>query len=244
MLRPRIIPVLQLYDGKLVKTNKFKSPNYIGDPLNAVRIFNEKRVDELIICDITPNRFSTNVNMTMLERIFSECDMPVTYGGGVSNYAQASEIFHLGCEKLVFNTTFYENVDCISEISKNFGSQAVSISIDYRLSFFRQKIFYKNSGRNIVKITLDEIVKRLAEVEAGEILLNFIEHDGTFKGYDYSLLNDIKENVSVPIVLLGGCNLNSTSKEAISYGAHSVAAGSRFLYHGPHNAILIKYEKF
>ncbi|HJN37468.1 MAG TPA: HisA/HisF-related TIM barrel protein [Gammaproteobacteria bacterium] len=244
MLRPRIIPVLQLYDGKLVKTRQFKSPNYIGDPLNAVRIFNEKRVDELIICDISPDRFSRSSNIKMLQHIFSECEMPVTYGGGICSFEMASEIFHLGCEKVIFNTAFYNNLECIHEVAKNFGSQAVSVSLDYRYSFLRKEKFYKNSGREVVQFSLKEIIDRLYNIEAGELLLNFIDNDGTFKGYDYFLLKKIKEKINIPIVLLGGCNQNSTSSAAINCGAHSVAASSRFIYHGPHNAVLIKYERF
>ncbi|USO01284.1 MAG: imidazole glycerol phosphate synthase subunit HisF [Alphaproteobacteria bacterium] len=235
---------MQLCDGRLVKTRKFKAPSYVGDPLNAVRIFNEKRVDELIIIDITPNRFSRSPNINLLRHIFSECEMPVTYGGGVCGFDMASKIFHLGCEKIIFNTAFYNDLECIEKVVANFGSQAVSISLDYRYSFLRKEKFYKNSGQKVVQLSLVEIIDRINRVNAGELVLNSIDNDGSFKGYDYSLLKKIKQEVNIPIVLLGGCNQSSTSREAVDHGAHSVAASSRFIYHGPHNAILIKYERF
>jgi cyclase len=241
MLTPRRIPVLQILNGKLVKTENFKNPNYIGDPLNAVKIFNDKEVDELIICDITPGLFKTGPDFQLIETLLSECQMPVGYGGGIRGIADAHQIFHSGAEKVIINTLAFDSPQAVFEISKTYGSQAVSLSIDYSLSFFRKWNFHKKNGQKKTNLSIDGIVALCREIGCGEIILHSIDSDGKLQGLDYDLLYKIKDKISVPIVLLGGAKNEEDFQAAITHGAHSVAAGSMFIYQGPHKAVLIQY---
>jgi cyclase len=241
MLIPRRIPVLQILNGRLVKTKNFKNPKYIGDPLNAVKIFNDKEVDELIICDITPGLFKTGPDFQFIETLLSECQMPVGYGGGIRGIDDAHRIFHSGAEKVIINTLAFENPQDSFEISKMYGAQAVSLSIDYSLGFFKKWNFYKKNGKEKIKISIDGIISLSKEISCGEIILHSIDNDGMLQGLDYNLMYALKDKISVPIVLLGGAKNKQDFQESIIKGAHSVAAGSMFVYQGPHKAVLIQY---
>lgn len=241
MLSPRKIPVLQILNGKLVKTERFKKPQYIGDPINAVRIFNEKHVDELIIIDISPDRAKKGPDFHLLEKLLSECQMPVGYGGGIRYSEDAHKIFHMGCEKLILNTLFFDHPHEVLKISNMYGAQAVSFSIDYRYSFFDKLKLYKNSGKKQARKSIKNLVQLIKDTACGELILHNIDNDGTFSGYDYKLLYALKDQTSLPIVLFSGAKTDDHFKEAVSRGAHSVAASSMFIYQGPHKAVLIQY---
>lgn len=241
MITSRKIPVLQILDGKLVKTRKFKKPMYIGDPLNAVKIFNDKEVDELIILDISPERKRNGPDFKLIESLLSECQMPVGYGGGIQSVEQAHDIFHLGAEKIVVNSLAYNNPKELKKISDTYGAQAISFSIDYDVNFFRKLRFFKNSGTSNTKLSLNKVVSIIKNISCGEIILHNISADGSLNGFDYKLLNILKDSLEIPIVLLGGSRNHEDLEQAIAKGAHSAAAGSMFVFHGPHRAVLIQY---
>jgi len=241
MITSRKIPVLQIIDGKLVKTRKFKFPIYIGDPLNAVKIFNDKEVDELIILDISPERKKTGPNFKLITGLLSECQMPVGYGGGVQNLGQANEIFHLGAEKIIVNSLAYDNPRELKKISDIYGAQAISFSIDYDISFFGNFRFFKNSGSSKTRYSVSEVLQIIQDVSCGEVILHNISSDGSFRGLDYHLLENLKDSLDIPIVLLGGAKDHNDLEQAILKGAHSAAAGSMFVFQGPHRAVLIQY---
>ncbi len=241
MLIPRRIPVLQILNGKLVKTKKFKNPQYIGDPLNAVKIFNEKEVDELIILDITPERRLNGPDFFLIETLLSECQMPVGYGGGIRKVSDANRIFHAGAEKVIVNSIAFDNPEEVIKISQLYGAQAVSFSIDYKINFFKKFSFYKNGSLKKISSSVDKVIELAKYILCGEIILHDINNDGKFCGLNFDLLRCIRDNITIPIVVLGGAKSEPDFEEAIKNGAHSVAAGSMFIYQGPHKAILIQY---
>jgi imidazole glycerol-phosphate synthase subunit HisF len=241
MLEPRRIPVLQILNGKLVKTKKFKKPSYVGDPLNAVKIFNDKEVDELIITDITPERSQRGPDFKFIENLLSECQMPVGYGGGIRSAQDAQSIISSGAEKIILNTLAFENPDEVLSISETYGSQAISFSIDYKINILGNLCFYKNSGIQKVKVSVEEVIEISRYISCGEIILHNIKRDGMLSGYNYDLLNLVKDKIDVPVVLLGGAKSHDDFNQAIKHGAHSTAAGSFFIYQGPHKAVLIQY---
>ncbi len=241
MLAPRRIPVLQILNRRLVKTVGFKKPSYVGDPLNIVKIFNDKEVDELIIMDITPNALDKKPDFEFIEMLLSECQMPVGYGGGIRNVEDAQKIIGFGAEKIIVNSLAFENSEEVAKISQRYGSQAVSFSLDYKLNFFQRYRFYKNGGQEKVKILIDNIANIIKNVNCGEIILHNINNDGHFSGFDYTLLEKIKNKINIPIVLCGGARYPQDFLEAIQKGAHSAAAGSTFIYQGSHKAVLIQY---
>ncbi|MBX9805945.1 MAG: imidazole glycerol phosphate synthase subunit HisF [Alphaproteobacteria bacterium] len=241
MLKPRRIPVLQILNRRLVKTVCFKNPTYIGDPLNAVKIFNDKEVDELIILDISPNRFEGKLDYEYIELLLSECQMPVGYGGGIQNSEDAQRIIGLGAEKIIINSLAFENPKEVEKISEEYGAQAVSLSLDYTVNIFGKHVFYKRGGREKVKISIDAVSELINKVKCGEIILHSIKNDGQFSGLDYSLLEALKSKIDIPIVMCGGARSNQDIETAIQKGAHSIAAGSKFIYQGPHKAVLIQY---
>ncbi len=241
MLAPRRIPVLQILNRRLVKTVSFKNPSYVGDPLNAVKIFNDKEVDELIIMDITPGGVEKKPDFEFVEMLLSECQMPVGYGGGIRNEEDAHRIIGLGAEKIIVNSIAFNNPEEVLRIAQHYGSQAVSLSLDYKLGYFRNYKFYKNGGREKVKLSTDNLLKFIKETNCGEIILHNINNDGQFSGFDYSLIKKLKDKTDIPIVVCGGARYHQDFLEAIQGGAHSAAAGSMFIYQGPHKAVLIQY---
>jgi cyclase len=240
-LRPRVIPVLLLQNGGLVKTLKFKQPKYVGDPINAVKIFNEKEVDELLLLDISCSINQTEPDYNLILEIVSEAFMPVGYGGGIKNADQAKRIFDLGIEKIILNTSLQTNPDLVSTISGMYGSSSVVANIDYKKNIFgKNKVFFKNGTIKSDYNPIDWAL-RLQEAGAGEIILNNIDREGTYNGYDLELLAAISKKLSVPIVVSGGASSLDDFKKAIDAGASATAAGSMFIFKRPHNAVLISY---
>jgi cyclase len=244
MLRYRIIPTLLLKGDGLVKTVQFKNPKYIGDPINAVKIFNEKEVDELIIYDILATKNKQEIRYHKIEEIVSEAFMPVGYGGGIHSLDQIEKLFSLGVEKIVLNSSAHTNKNLITQAAQVFGSQSIVVAVDVKKDFFGKYRMYYNSGIEKSSAELMNALKQFVELGAGEIIINSIDRDGTMRGYDLDLIKLVNEVVTVPFVVSGGAgNINHFS-QAIKAGASAVAAGSMFVFHGKHRAVLISYPKY
>jgi cyclase len=242
MLKRRTIPCLLLKDKGLVKTIKFKNPKYIGDPINAVKIFNDKEVDELIFLDITATIEKRNPQFDLIKDIARECFMPFAYGGGIRNIDDARKMLKLGAEKIVINTYALENPEFIKKASAIFGSQSVVVSIDVKKNWLGKPLIYSHSGTKNTNIDPLEFVRKVEKKGAGELFINSIDKDGTMHGYDLNLIKNISETVDIPVIVCGGAGKLPDFRDAIEMGgASAVAAGSMFVFHGPHRAVLINY---
>jgi len=242
MLSTRVIPVLLLHKNGLYKTVKFKSPKYIGDPLNAIKIFNEKEVDELIVLDIDKSKRGEEPDFEMISAFASECFMPVCYGGGITKIEQIQKIFSIGIEKVALNTAAFKNVQLIKEAVNLFGSQSIVAAIDVKKNLFGKYKMYSHASRKILKGDLYEYLKQLNSLKVGEIFVNNVERDGTRLGYDVDLLTSLTELTNIPIVACGGADELKDFKIAKEKGKVSaVSAGSMFVLKKPHNAVLITY---
>ena len=241
MRRVRVIPVLTLDNEKLVKTIKFKKPNYIGDPINAVKIFNEKEVDEIVILDITATKENREPNYTKIEEIASEAFMPFAYGGGITTLDQIERLFKLGIEKVVFNSSIENNFNLLTEASKIYGSQSIVASIDLKKNLFGKYQIMKNSGSKKVRDTIENYIKKIEDHGAGEIFVNSIDRDGTFDDYDYDIISLVSSLTNLPVVSCGGANSTSCFTKAIKSGSSAVGAGSFFIYASSKKGILINY---
>jgi len=229
-----------LKEQGLVKTVKFAYPNYLGDPVNAVKIFNEKEVDELCVLDIEASKEEKKPDFEFLERIASEAFMPLSYGGGISCLEDIKKIFHIGFEKVVLNTIFVEKPELVQEAAAYAGSQSIVVSIDVKKNLFKGYTAFIKGGT--VKTEKEPyILAKMAEsIGAGEILVNSIDRDGTMKGYDLELIKEITKCVGIPVIACGGAGGIDDLKAALTEGgAHAVAAGSMFVYYGRKKAVLI-----
>jgi imidazole glycerol-phosphate synthase subunit HisF len=242
MLKTRVIPVLLFKGEGLVKTKRFKDPVYVGDPINAIKIFNEKGVDELVFLDIDATRLSRGPNYTFINKIADECFMPLAYGGGVRSINEIREILKLGVEKVIINTAAFEINGFIKEAAIAFGSSTIVVSIDYRKKWTGSYRCYTQNGKNEVNSDPVSLARQAEEEGAGEILLNAIDNDGMMKGYNLDILENITRQVSVPVIACGGAgHLSDFRKAVVEGGASAVAAGSLFVFYGPHKAVLINY---
>ncbi|MGD9601765.1 MAG: AglZ/HisF2 family acetamidino modification protein [Gammaproteobacteria bacterium] len=242
MMKTRVIPVLLLQGQGLVKTVRFKDPTYIGDPINSIRIFNEKEVDELVFLDISATAEGREPNYQIIEDIAGEAFMPLAYGGGVGNLEQAQRIFALGFEKIVLSAATYDNERLITELVGRYGSSSVVACVDCKRNLFGRHELFTHNGKVRRKRKLVEHVKRLAELGVGEIIVNSIDRDGTQRGYDIELIASVAGAVAVPVVACGGASGVEDFEHAVSQGgASAVAAGSLFVFKGPHRAVLINY---
>ena len=240
-LRPRIIPVLLLHKGGLVKTVKFNRPTYVGDPINAVKIFNEKEVDELVVLDIDAFAKKDEPDYVKIKEIVSEAFMPIGYGGGITNFEQACKLFQMGIEKVIINAALFQNIGLIRQIADTYGNQSVVASIDYKKTLLGgNKVFYKNGTVNAKTGPL-EWAEEVACAGAGEIIINSIDRDGTYTGYDLDLLKHVSQKVKIPVVVCGGASSVEDFKLAYQHGASGMAAGSMFVFQQPHRAVLISY---
>ena len=244
MLRHRVIPVLLHNTDGLVKTRNFKDPVYIGDPINAVRIFNLKEVDELIFLDISCTKLGREPNFDLIERITSECFMPLGYGGGIKNIEQAKKLFAIGIEKLIIQAAAIEKPSLISQIANFSGSQSLSISVDvFRDKFGNYKI-YQASKRRTSDLNLRSYLKSLENFGAGEIFLTSVNAEGTMAGFDLQLIEEVQSVVRVPLVAHGGARTVEDFAKAISAGANAVAAGSMFVFYQSRKGVLINYPDY
>ncbi len=239
--RIRAIPVLLMKDDGLVKSVKFKNFQYIGDPINAVKIFNEKEVDELCLLDIFAFSYENGPKFERIREIVSEAFMPISYGGGIRSIEDAKELFYLGVEKLIINREFHFNSKLVTEISNIFGIQSVAVSIDYKKNIFGKNVVYIDNGKKSTNKTPEEVAILAAQCGAGEIILNNINNDGTYNGYDLKTLTSIVSKVNIPVIILGGASSINDFKLAIQNGASAVAAGSMFVFQRPNQAVLISY---
>lgn len=243
MLRPRIIPCLLVKDKGLVKTVGFKDPKYVGDPINAVRIFNEKEVDELMVLDIDATRDNREPDFKMIEHLAAECRMPLCYGGGVKTVEQAQRIFELGVEKIAISSIAIENPDIVAKIAKRVGNQSVIVVLDVKKSFWggKYEVCTHNGQKNTHKSPI-ELAKKFEELGAGEIVINSIDHDGMMKGYDFNLIDKVRESITLPMSVLGGAGSLKDIAELIrKHGIIGAAAGSLFVFKGVYKAVLINY---
>lgn len=242
MLRPRIIPSLLIHDNGLVKTINFKNPKYVGDPINAVKIFNEKAVDELAVFDIDATVLGKEPNYSLIERLASQSMMPLCYGGGVKTVEQAQRIFSLGIEKIALSSAVLQNPKLITEISDRVGAQSVIVVLDVRKKLLGGYEVYTHNGKKATGINPFKFVEEAQKLGAGEIVINSIDKDGVMKGYDLDLIAKVREKISLPMTVLGGAgSLLDIEKVIDVHGVIGVAAGSLFVFKGPYKAVLINY---
>ena len=240
-MRPRLLPILLLSDGGLVKTVKFQSPRYVGDPINAVRIFNEKEVDEIAFLDIDAHRTGQGPNFALLADIATEAFMPFGYGGGVRTVEQAQRLFGLGVEKVILNSVLADDPDLVTRAANSAGSQSVVASIDCRKSWLGKYSVHVGGGKRSLGRAPAEYAREMERRGAGEIVINSVDRDGTMTGYDLELVGEVASAVSIPVVAAGGAGSLSDVQAAIGAGASAAAAGSLFVFHGRHRAVLINY---
>lgn len=237
--RPRIIPVLLVDDRDLIKTVNFDKRTYLGDPVNAVKIFNRKGIDELSILDIGATKNKKEPDFELLKDIASEAFMPLSYGGGITNIEQIRELLAIGYEKVVINTSLIKNPNLITEAAKLFGSQSIVASIDAKKTNKGYECAVVD-GHELVNITPIELAKKAEDLGAGEIIINSIDQDGMMHGYDIELVKNVVESVNIPVTAIGGASGIDDLKEVLYEGhAHAAAGGSMFVYYGRLKAVLI-----
>jgi cyclase len=243
MLRSRIVPCLLVHNKGLVKTTQFKNAKYVGDPINAVKIFNEKEVDELIVLDIDATSDSRAPNIEMIKNLADECRMPLCYGGGITTVEQAKKIISLGVEKVAISSAALSNIELCREIGTAIGNQSVVVVIDVKKKkLFRDYDIYTHNGTKKSKWKLSNFIGKLDEIGIGEIVINSIDNDGTMKGYDVDLIESIRKKCSMPITVLGGAgSLDDIKKIIAKFKIIGVAAGSLFVFKGKFRAVLINY---
>ena len=242
MLRPRILPSLLIHENGLVKTVNFKNPKYVGDPINAVKIFNEKEVDELAVFDIDATVLGKEPNYSLIERLASQSMMPLCYGGGVKTVEQAQRIFSLGIEKIALSSAVLQNPQLITVIADRVGEQSVIVVLDVKKKLLGGYEVYTHNGKKATGINPFKFVAAAQKLGAGEIVINSIDKDGVMKGYDLDLIAKVREKISLPMTVLGGAgSLDDIEKVINQHGVIGVAAGSLFVFKGPYKAVLINY---
>lgn len=242
MLRPRIIPCLLVHEKGLVKTVQFKNPKYVGDPINAVRIFNEKEVDEIMIIDIDATAENRGPDYQMIENLAAECRMPLCYGGGVKTVEQAEKIFSLGVEKVAISSEAVINPDLITEIGARVGSQSIVVVLDVKKNKSGNYEIWTHNGTKNTNKDAVQFAKLVESLGAGEVVVNSIDNDGVMKGYDVDLVEKIRTVINLPITVLGGAGKLENIGELINkFGIIGASAGSLFLFKGIFKAVLINY---
>jgi cyclase len=242
MLRHRVIPCLLLHNGGLVKTLKFKEPKYVGDPINAVKIFNDKEVDELVILDIDASKEKRGPNFELLSKINREAFMPLGYGGGITTVQQVRAVLNLGFEKVVLNASTLVNPGLVTQAAVECGNQSVVVCIDAKKGLLSKYSVYSHVTGKTLALDPAEHAAEMERLGAGEIVINSVDRDGTLSGYDIDLIKRVTSRVSVPVVAMGGAGSVQDFACAINIGgASAVSAGAFFVFHGPHRAVLITY---
>lgn len=238
----RVIPVLLSdSEGSLVKTRKFKDPVYVGDPFNAVKIFNEKEVDELIYLDISASKENRKPNISYISELASECFMPLCYGGGIKTIDEIKSILKAGVEKVSLNLSNLNNIDLLRKGAEKFGSSAMVATIDVKTNLFGKHFVYNHAEKKLTNHNPVEFAAYLEKNGAGEILLNSVDRDSSMDGYDLKLIESVSKEVNVPLIACGGAGKISDFKNALDAGASALAAGSMFVFQGKHRAVLISY---
>lgn len=245
MLRSRIIPCLLMHDGGLVKTRQFKDPKYVGDPLNAVKIFNEKEVDELMFLDIDASAQGRAPNFSMLKSLAVESRMPLCYGGGITSAEQAAQIIALGYEKVSISSAALARPTLIREMAEAVGGQSVVVTLDVRKNkLLAGYTVYSHNAREKHRVNMLEFCQQAVELGAGEIVINSIDRDGEMTGYDLELARKLRSSVPSPLSILGGAgNVDHMQELIAAVGVVGAAAGSMFIFKGPYRAVLINYAR-
>jgi len=244
MLNHRVIPCLLLRNGGLVKTQAFANPKYVGDPINAIRIFNEKEVDELMVLDITASKDRREPDYALIEQFAGECFMPLAYGGGIRTVEQAQKLFALGVEKVCLQTAALEDLSLITRLAEQFGSQSILVSVDVKKNWLGKLQLYAAAiGKTLPQNWYDYLMQAV-RAGAGEVVLNAVDRDGMMQGMDLELIRRAAGAVSVPLIAVGGVGSLADIKDAVDAGASAVAAGAFFVFHGPHRAVLITYPQY
>lgn len=241
MLAVRVIPVLLLKNKGLVKTVKFDKQKYIGDPINAVKIFNDKEVDEIVLLDIEASKKNLKPDFELIATIATECFMPLAYGGGISTLDDMARLYDIGVEKVILNTHIISNFEFIHKAASYFGSQSVVVCIDVKKNMWGKYSIFSHADGKTPGFDLLKYVEKVEAAGAGEILLQSVDRDGTGVGYDINLIQQVSQKTTIPIVACGGAGNLEDLRKAVHAGASAVAAGSMFVYHGPHKAVLINY---
>lgn len=239
--RKRIIPVLLLTGQALVKTRKFKSPTYLGDPVNTVRIFNDMEVDEIVLLDISATPEHKHPQLNLLQDIAAEALFPMAYGGGVKDLDVAQKIIESGYERIVVNTACSTHSDFVARMCNELGSSTVVGSMDVKSHWLRGESVFVSGGRKVVKPSVLDWAKRIEDLGVGEIMVNVIERDGEMTGYDLDLIRRISNSVSVPVIACGGAQSFQEMNTAFSAGASAAAGGAVFVFKGKHRGVLIQY---
>lgn len=242
MFRPRVIPVLLLRNSGLVKSVKFKNHRYIGDPINAVKIFNDLKADELAFLDIDATKDGRLISLDFVKKVGDEANMPFGVGGGIKTIEDIRRILNAGAEKVILNTTAVKDPSFIKKAAEYFGSSTIVVCIDVKKNLFgKPTVVYENARRRS-KYNPFEFAQLIEKFGAGEIIIQSVDRDGTYEGYDHELIRNVSENVTIPVVALGGVRSFQDFRKAFkSSYASAVAAGSIFVYHGPRKAVLISY---
>lgn len=243
MLRPRIIPCLLVHNRGLVKTKKFKDPKYVGDPINAVKIFNEKEVDELVVLDIDASPENRSPDFKMIENLATECRMPLCYGGGIRTLEDAQRICGLGVEKIAMSSAALENPALVSKIAQHIGRQSVVVVLDVKKRRLnnRYDVWSSNGTKNSKRCPI-ELAREFQDRGAGEIVINSIDHDGVMSGYDLDIARRIRDVIDVPLTILGGAGCFDDIRALVEVcGIVGAAAGSMFVFKGIYRAVLISY---
>lgn len=244
MLRPRVIPCLLIHQGGLVKTVKFADAKYVGDPLNAVRIFNEKEVDEIMVVDIGATVRNCEPDYSLIAKLAGECRMPLCYGGGVKSAEQVERIVGLGVEKVAISSAAISDPSLITEAARRVGSQSIVVVLDVKQCGVIAKRYeaFTHNGRRSSGSHPVNLAQRAESLGAGELVINSIDRDGTLRGYDYALVDQVRDAVHVPITVLGGAGTQDDIASLIRrYGTVGAAAGSLFVFKGKYRAVLIQY---
>lgn len=242
MLTTRVIPSLLLKNGGLVKTTSFNKPVYIGDPINAIKIFNSKEVDELILLDITASKERRGPAFDTIKDIVSECFMPLSYGGGIRSVEEMRAVLKAGVEKVVINHAALADPDLVRQAAAEFGSQAVIVSIDVKKSFWGRYEVYSSSGATVPERDPVKWAINVEKLGAGEIYLSSVDREGTMTGYDIALIKRVSSSVGIPVIASGGAaGVDDFLLAKNEGGASAVAAGAAFVFQGPHRAVLITY---
>lgn len=241
MFFPRVIPILLLNQNYLVKTKRFKNPRYLGDPINAVRIFNEKEVDELTFLDISASTNKKEPNFKLIENIASEAFMPFSYGGGINKIQHIKTLFSIGVEKIILNTVAIKNPDFINEASDIAGSASVVVSLDYKKNWRGKFNLFSKNVKSASSLDLIDYSKEIQRRGAGEIILTSVDNDGFMNGYDLQTVSKICNQLEIPVVACGGASNLKDMSEVVNVGAAAAGAGSFFLFHGNLEGFLISY---
>lgn len=242
MLRTRVIPCLLLKNESLVKTVKFREYNYIGDPINTVRIFNELEVDELMFLDIFASKENRDINFKILQDIANECFMPLSYGGNIKSLEDAKRIFEIGFEKVVINSNAYQNLQLIKEISNYFGVQSIVGSLDIKENFWGDKKLYSHHARKKQNIDIIQWAKELESAGVGEILVTSVDKEGSWEGYDCELIKSITDAVQVPVIANGGCGTVEHIADVVKEGnASACAVGSMVVFQKKGMGVLVNF---